>query len=161
LISSIFLPIDSSTGLKGSISNDPTNNVLRYASVTSFVMEVPLSCCDVSANNGVVGAWTRTKSLTHNSDGTHVVGAQNQRLGNPLINELVIGLPTKDMWNTQNPSSEIQFAEYVLTPTFPEILDYLLRDKVNKLLDKKYETIAPTPPRNDLVATFFDRHFWC
>src|SRR6202020_12021 len=41
------------------------------------------------------------------------------RLGMPLVNELVIGLPDKDLWNTSVPSGDAQFADYVTKHSLP------------------------------------------
>ena len=72
------------------------------------------------------------------------------RLGSPLVNELVIGLPDKDAFNASVPSGDGAFLNYVTNPTFPAILDLLFRSAVGSST-----TIAPTNfPRNDLVATF-------
>jgi hypothetical protein len=75
---------------------------------------------------------------------------QVSRLANPLVNELVIGLPDKDAFNASKPINDAVFLNYVTNPTFPAILDLLFRSAVGS-----QTTIAPTNfPRNDLVATF-------
>ena len=38
------------------------------------------------------------------------------RLGNPLINEVVIPLGDKDYWNREDPAADSQFAHYYTTP---------------------------------------------
>jgi len=75
-------------------------------------------------------------------------------MGNPLVNELVIGLPDKDYWNTQSPNNETQFASYVLNPAFVQIIDFLLLKTVNAGLGQRFKSLAPATPRNDLVAVF-------
>ncbi|MDQ3080486.1 MAG: DUF4331 domain-containing protein, partial [Pseudomonadota bacterium] len=68
---------------------------------------------------------------------------QVSRLGNPLVNELVIGLPQKDLFNAVKPTADAALADFVTNPTFPAILQSL------------FPVVAPTNfPRNDLVATF-------
>jgi len=80
---------------------------------------------------------------------------QVSRLGNPLVNELVIGLPDKDLFNAVKPTSDGALLAYVTNPTFPAILDALFRAPVNATLGTNFATLAPTNfPRNDLVATF-------
>src|ERR1017187_7550255 len=44
--------------------------------------------------------------------------AQVQRLGNPLINELIIGTGTKDYWSMSRPVHDSQFASFDLDPLF-------------------------------------------
>ena len=41
---------------------------------------------------------------------------QVSRLGNPLINEVVIPLGDKDYWNREDPGDDSQFAHYYTTP---------------------------------------------
>jgi len=50
--------------------------------------------------------------------------------------------------------NEIQYANYVLNPSFPAILNVLLRSHVNTVLKANLKNIAPATPRNDLVAVF-------
>ena len=62
----------------------------------------------------------------------------------PLVNELVIGLPDKDKWNSSQPIDDAQFLTYVTNPSVPALIQAL------------FPTVtAPTLfPRSDLVATF-------
>jgi hypothetical protein len=120
--------------------------------ITSIAIEVPIAC--VRGNgNGVIGVWS-TSSLPQSrllkttptysapdSQGGALV--QVSRLGNPLVNELVIGLPQKDLFNAAEPTQDGALADYVTNPTFPEIIQAL------------FPVQAPNNfPRNDLVATF-------
>jgi hypothetical protein len=60
-----------------------------------------------------------------------------------LVNEVVIGLPQKDLFNAAKPTQDGALASYVTNPSFPEILQVL------------FGVQAPNNfPRNDLVATF-------
>jgi hypothetical protein len=69
---------------------------------------------------------------------------QVSRLGMPLVNEVVIGLPDKDKFNASHPSGDAQFATYVTNPTLPTLLEVVLG----------IAGLAPTPPRDDLVLAF-------
>jgi hypothetical protein len=70
---------------------------------------------------------------------------QVSRLGMPLVNEVVIGLPDKDKFNGSKPKDDAQFADYVTNPTLPKLLEIALAAP----------GIAPTNlPRTDLVTTF-------
>jgi hypothetical protein len=70
---------------------------------------------------------------------------QVSRLGMPLVNEVVIGLPDKDKFNASKPKDDGQFATYVTNPTLPALVEIALATP----------GIAPTNfPRNDLVTTF-------
>jgi len=70
---------------------------------------------------------------------------QVSRLGMPLVNEVVIGLPDKDRFNGSKPKDDAQFADYVTNPTLPALVEIALATP----------NIAPTNfPRTDLVTTF-------
>ncbi len=121
--------------------------------ITSIALEVPISCVAPTSGNGVIGVWS-TASLPQSrllkTNPTYAApdsqgGALTQvsRLGMPLVNEVVIGLPKKDLFNASEPPQDGQFLDFVTNPTFPEILQLL------------FPVTAPNNfPRNDLVATF-------
>lgn len=145
--------------LEGSIANSKENDELADANVTSIALEVPIECLTTSGN-GVIGAWT-TASLpqaaiidpvpTYDSP-TLYGGAYTQvsRLSAPLVNEIVIGLPFKDLFNGSEPKDDAQAAVFVTNPTFPALIDILFRDALGAT-----ENIAPSNfPRTDLVAAF-------
>jgi len=126
-------------------------------------MEVHKSCL-VGSGNGVIGGWT-TASLRQGRllnpvptfsrpaiDGGPWV--QVSRLGMPLVNELVIGLPDKDRFSASEPRFDGQFGTYVTNPTLPALLDALFRAPVNATLHTNFANIAPKVPRNDLVTAF-------
>ncbi len=152
------------TAFPGGITQSQGNQeLIGKKNVTSIALEVPTACL-VGGGNGVIGVWS-TASLPqaklHRPNPTYKSPAlyggaytQVSRLGMPLVNELVIGLPMKDQFNAAKPSTDGQFADYVTNPTFPALLDALFRAPVNGVLGTS-GTIAPTNfPRADLVATF-------
>jgi hypothetical protein len=80
---------------------------------------------------------------------------QVSRLGMPLVNEVVIGLKDKDLFNASAPSGDAQFATYVTNPTLPALLNALFLAPVNATLGTTLTNLAPNNfPRNDLVAAF-------
>jgi hypothetical protein len=142
-------------------------NSLAGYNVTSLALEVAASC--LTNGDAVIGGWT-TASLRQahvlNPDpesGRSVasVGAvatptaasvdggawtQVSRLGMPLVNEVIIGLPDKDRWNGSRPKNDVQFADYVTNPSLPVLLQALFGAAGVK---------APNVyPRTDLVAAF-------
>jgi hypothetical protein len=122
--------------------------------VTSIVLELPITCLLRNKKSPVIGAWTTTRTVTV-SGGTITPGAQISRLGHPLVNEVVIGLKYKNLFNQGAPSGDAAFLTFVQYPTLPTILDILFKASINALLGTNFTTIAPTNyPRNDLVATF-------
>jgi len=143
-----FVPIIPSE-FPGGIANDPTHNQVSGSNVLEFALEVPISCLGLTGSNTVIGTWqtSRPKKKAQKR--------QKSRIGNPLINELFIGLPDKDKWSRRTPATDGQLNNYIAYPTFPEILSILFKDAVNQQFNKNYNTIAPTNfPRQDLVALF-------
>jgi len=120
----------------GLLTNSKANNDIANYNVDALALEVPISCL-VGDKGPVIGVWTRTRSKA--------TGRQNQRMANPLVNELIIGLEDKDKWNKVTPKDDSLFKDYFNYPTFPELLDILFAAKAGA------ERIAPTNfPRNDL-----------
>ena len=71
--------------------------------------------------------------------------SQVQRLGNPLINELIIGIGTKDYWSMSKPEHDSQFAHFDLNPLFVSIVDSLYSVLAPGALN------SPPAPRTDLL----------
>ena len=128
-------------------------DALAHKNVTTLALEVPIACLTGGNSNGIIGAWT-TASLPQVSvlDPTpdklqaKVSGGawtQVSRLGMPLVNEVVIGLPDKNRFNASKPKDDAQFLDYVTSPSLPVLLNALF---------------GVTPPtdtgRPDLVAAF-------
>ena len=47
---------------------------------------------------------------------SHGAFVQVSRMGNPLINELIINTPSKDLWNASEPEQEAQFQQFYQNP---------------------------------------------
>jgi hypothetical protein len=60
-------------------------------------------------------------------------------MGNPLINELIIGTGSKDTWSMSQPVNDSQFASFDLDPLLARVLNAI------------YGIAIPTPPRTDLL----------
>jgi Domain of unknown function (DUF4331) len=116
---------------------DGVANDLSHKNITSLALEVPISCL-TTAKDPVIGV---VSSVLKRSGDTYT---QVSRLGNPLVNEAVIGLPDKDKFNASYPQNDAAFLTYVTNPTLPVLLNALFGDAAK----------APQTPRNDLVATF-------
>ncbi|MDA0771465.1 MAG: DUF4331 domain-containing protein [Cyanobacteria bacterium] len=122
--------------------------------ITSIALEIPTSCLTESDEQPIIGAWTTASlparqilknkpSFLKNIIGSTTDYVQASRLGAPLVNELVIGLPDKDLFNSSQPKDDGQFATYVTNPTIPAILEAL------------FGVTAPTLfPRTDLISIF-------
>ena len=148
--------VPSAAFLLDNSNKDAGTDSLMTKNVTSLALEVPTSCL-VNGSDPVIGGWT-TASLRQGTllsaapksgYGTAAIsgGAWTQvsRLGMPLVNEVVIGLPDKDKFNGSKPQDDAQFLTYVTNPTLPALLQIALATP----------GIAPTNfPRTDLVTTF-------
>ena len=123
--------------------------------ITSLVLEVPIDCL-TGDDSDVIGGWTtaslrRTRTLISNPtfeapDEQSGDLVQVSRLANPLVNEVAIGLPDKDLFNASHPRDDgTNFLQYVTNPSLPELLQILFPE----------DLVAPNNfPRNDLVEVF-------
>ena len=124
--------------------------------VTTMAVEVHKSCL-VASGETVLGGWTtasvrqarllsaKPKSGHKTTDVNGGAWLQVSRLGQPLINEVVIGLPDKDKFNGSEPKNDGQFATYVTHPTLPGFLEDTLAIP---------GTAPKNLPRTDLVTVF-------
>jgi hypothetical protein len=151
-------------GFPGGITQSVANNAVNDANITTIALEVHKNCL-VGAGNGVIGGWTsaslRQARLLNplptfaRPDVEGGPWVQVSRLGMPLVNELVIGLPDKDRFSASEPRNDGQFATYVTNPTLPALLDALFRGPVNQTLGTNISNLAPANiPRQDLVTAF-------
>lgn len=145
------------------VITDPTlinagENDLDEKNITSLALEVAKSCLVAdSGSDPVIGVWSTAsvrqarlanKKPPSGYDTSFRYGGQSvqvSRVGMPLVNEVVIGLPDKDKFNGSEPADDGQFAAYVTNPTLPALLEIALA----------LPGIAPTNlPRTDLVTAF-------
>ena len=134
------------------------NHPVQKTNVTTIALEVHKSCL-TAGNEPVIGGWTtasmrQARLLNGNTQSGNDKAAkqgggwvQVSRLGNPLVNEVVIGLPDKDKFNGSHPKDDAQFLNYVINPTLPALLGLVLTGNA--------AGVAPTNlPRTDLATTF-------
>jgi hypothetical protein len=80
---------------------------------------------------GVIGVWTaayRQSTTVRTTSGAILNSGpwrQVSRLGNPLINELIIPRGMKDYWNSQKPANDGQFVKYYETPELASLVNLL------------------------------------
>jgi hypothetical protein len=109
--------------------------------VHSIALQIPIA--DLKATNSTIGVWSSTDRRNVTVAGKVRKGwTQVSRLGNPLVNEVVVPTKFKDLWNRSQPVNDKQFAGPVLTPILA------------KLMNDLYKVNAPERDRDDLVAVF-------
>ena len=98
--------------------------------------------------NPIIGTWTtaeRPSTTVLAADGTTKSSGpdvQVARLGNPLVNEVVVPVQFKDYFNGSSPDGDAAYLPKVQDPELP------------KVIEKVYKIPAPAAPRDDLVSVF-------
>ena len=135
------------------LQNIASDTVSGY-SVNSIAIELPVTMLtrtgaveSAASTAATIGVWattsrprltTRRAPLPATSSGSF---SQIQRMGNPLINELLIGVGFKDRFSMDQPKNDSQFASFFLDPTLARILNAATGGAI----------AIPTPPRTDLL----------
>jgi hypothetical protein len=136
-------------------ANDNVNTAPDFVSgynVNTIAIQVPIAmltstgtvlpATSPAATIGVWGTTARPRTTVRRaplpaaSSGAY---SQIQRMGNPLINELIIGTGSKDFWSMSQPVNDSQFAHFDLDPTLA------------RLFNAVYGIDIPAPPRTDLL----------
>jgi hypothetical protein len=141
-------------------------NATKALNVHSIAIQVPMDQLarhkskpsSASSSNSVIGVWTSAYRQaatvlpsTATPKSTPVYAGpwvQVSRLGNPLINEVVIPMSQKDYWNHEAPAADVQFAKYVTNPELAQLLPVLYPGVFPNLAAYN----AGTPNRADLMA---------
>ncbi len=170
-----FRLLPSGTGLPGVLTsaqdaantNFASDTVSGYA-VNAIAIEVPVEMLtstgqielptSPAATIGVWGSTSRARVTIRRSPdpesnvppiadqvASNGTFRQVQREGNPLINELIIGIGSKDRWSMDQPVNDSQFANFLLDPPFVHIVEALYGVLVPGAL------VVPKAPRNDLL----------
>jgi hypothetical protein len=94
--------------------------------VHSIALQVPLSQLD-NGGNHVVGIWAASERprITVADKSVKRQWVQVSRLGNPLINEVLIPTQLKDKWNASTPDKDKQFEQYYSSPILAKLLNQL------------------------------------
>jgi hypothetical protein len=104
----------------------------------SFVLQVPerqvtrdeKQVSDMKSGNAVVGVWSTTERKRGSVLGSRAMGrkhwVQVSRLGNPLINEVIVPIGKKDKFNATSPANDAKnFGQFALNPEPARILNGL------------------------------------
>jgi hypothetical protein len=126
----------------------------KAANVHSIAIQVPITDLtrdgskptNAADARAVVGIWCDARRQRAAVAG-EAVGPWGQvsRLGNPLINEVIIPMGRKDEWNIKDPAQDSVFLQYVQQPELAGLLPVLY--------PKVFPNLAAyTKPRADLAA---------
>lgn len=129
-------------------------DTLAGYNVSTLALQVPIS--ELTDGDDIIGVWTTasrqsTRVLNSNPAKNQERGnwVQVSRLGSPLVNEVVVPLAAKDLFNASQPSDDAQFANGVTNPELGVLLNSLYKIKVPPQAD-----FGKTDARDDLVAIF-------
>jgi hypothetical protein len=152
-IRSAIAPGVLSPAQDAALLNIASDTVSGY-SVNAIAIEVPVTMLTrtgavepANSTAATIGVWattsrprvtTRRAPLPAANSGSW---SQVQRMGNPLINELLVGTGSKDRFSMDQPRNDSQFASYFLDPALARILNAATGGGLS----------IPTPPRTDLL----------
>lgn len=138
--------------LYGGDLSEVGEDTLAGYNVNSVAIQVPktlLAAAGAPDANPVIGIWSTTdRRSVRNADGSAqgaVEYTQVSRLGNPLVNEVVLPLALKDAFNGLAPADDASVAaavDAVTNPILPELIEAI------------YGVPAPEGPRYDLQEIF-------
>jgi Domain of unknown function (DUF4331) len=139
--------------LYGADATEVGIDTLAGYNVNSIALQLPKNALAINGNaatNPVIGVWSTTdrRSASVAEPGPPVPDnqfVQVSRLGNPLVNEVVVPLSHKDAFNSIPPS-----ADAGVQPVVDKVLDPILPG----LIESIYGVPAPATPRNDLFEIF-------
>jgi hypothetical protein len=133
--------------------NFAADTVAGYA-VNTIAIEVPIEMltstglrepsASPAAVIGMWGATSRQRTTVRRSPRpalTEGPWRQVQRMGNSLINELIVGIGSKDRFSMDEPKNDRRFAHFFLDPPIVHIVEALYGGALS----------VPSPPRFDLL----------
>jgi hypothetical protein len=147
--------------LYGGNLSEVGDDTLAGFNVNSMALQVPkkdLALSGETKQHPLIGVWStasrRSMVITKNNGNQDFQGSpvQVSRLGNPLVNEVVIPRGQKDAFNGSKPKNDSQWLKYVANdPELPEVMHAV------------YPSLGPVPDsnskqkgvqRDDLVQVF-------
>ncbi|HEY5251336.1 MAG TPA: DUF4331 domain-containing protein [Acidimicrobiales bacterium] len=148
-------------------------NATKALNVHSIAIQIPMDQIthhrkmptNPAAKESIIGVWTtasRQAATVLPSKPTPTSAAtyagpfvQVSRLGNPLINEVIIPMSLKDYWNHEAPANDVQFAQYVSNPELGRLLPVLYPGPdggPSPFANLAVYNASGTPNRADLTA---------
>ncbi len=135
----------------GNLSERGQDTLCGY-NVNTIGLQVPKADLALRGNAGrnpVIGVWSTTSQQTLKLTAGKATPAgpfvQVSRLGNPLVNEVVVPAGLKDAFNAIPPNVD---------HTIGKVVNRVLSPEVPKLIQAIYGVPAPKTPREDLFEIF-------
>src|SRR5215475_11838630 len=145
------LPLVLTSAQDASTANNAPDAVSGF-NVNTIAIEVPITMLtqdgamhQATDPKATIGAWGTTSrpqvTVRRSPDPALSNGPyrQVQRMGNPLINELLVGTGFKDRFSMDQPVNDSQFANFFLDPLPVRVINAI------------YGIPIPAPPRTDLL----------
>jgi len=137
--------------LYGANATEVGTDTLAGYNVNTVALQLPKNVLATNGNatrNPVIGIWSTTDRRSAQVSGD--VAPDNEfvqvsRLGNPLVNEVVVPLALKDAFNAIDP---------VADAGIPAVVDKVLHPILPGLIQQIYGVPAPAGDRNDLFEIF-------
>jgi hypothetical protein len=123
-----LIPLPAAAG-QDTLSGDNVNTIAIQVPKPKLTSDgLPVS--GPGASNAVVGIWAGASrhATTVLSNGTSTPSGpwvQVSRLGNPLINEVLIGLGQKDQWNGSDPVNDSSYTSRYTDPELAAIINVI------------------------------------
>jgi hypothetical protein len=137
---------------------NPGVNTFAGYNVSTISMQIPISQItkdgsnptDATSGSAVVGSWitsSRQKMKVFADGATSSSGewVQIERLGMPLVNEIVVPLALKDAFNSLKPWQDA---------TIPAVVNVVTDPEPARLLKAIYGVNVPPTPRADILQVF-------
>jgi len=130
-----YLPLLNGPGEDGDNVNPYGVNRFSGANISTIAIEVPITRVTSDGKPAAASAYpvigmyastARHKVNVHRSSMDSVDAGpwvQVSRMGNPLVNELIINTPKKDAWNAAEPEDEAQFQAFYKNPVIATALN--------------------------------------
>jgi hypothetical protein len=144
----------------GNLSEVGQDTLAGY-NVNTIALQVPFKDVALRGDakrNPVIGVWTtttRSKVRVTGQSGPDAAAGEDffsrdrqvqvSRLGNPLVNEVVVPAGLKDAFNSISPDKDAGI---------PEVVDRVNNPEVPRLIESIYGVPAPATPRTDLAEIF-------
>jgi uncharacterized protein DUF4331 len=110
---------------KGTGNEGGGKDFLAGYAVHAIALQIPIAQVDTKSH--VVGIWSSTdrRQVTVRGGRARMHWSQVSRLGNPLVNEVVIPTQLKDLWNRWTPARDKYFARWYRTPILAQVMNQL------------------------------------